>query len=170
MSKRHNQELKFYSEPQELEKSVQRSHRKFKQENKTKMSQKEIRRKKAQERQERKENQPTSPNFKFKILPNESREINGKKLYRILALRDIFDSKGNLIVKAGTKGGWISNFKSLSQFDSCWVHPLGEVMGKARVIGDAQLRNGIITDEVCLRSSVCINSGEILTGKKSIHY
>lgn len=58
---------------------------------------------------------------KYKILKDQYIEVCGKKLYRILALKD-FD-----YIKAGDTGGYIENESNLSQYDN------------ARVSGDAQV-------------------------------
>lgn len=53
----------------------------------------------------------------------------GKKLYRIVALKDI-ERYG---VKAGDLGGWIEKEENLSQSGDCWVGGNAKVYGNAVV-------------------------------------
>lgn len=62
---------------------------------------------------------------KYKILKDQYIEAYGKKLYRILALKDLNG------VKSGDIGGYIEKESNLSQSDDAWV------CGNARVYDNA---------------------------------
>ncbi|CAB4144433.1 hypothetical protein UFOVP455_42 [uncultured Caudovirales phage] len=68
--------------------------------------------------------------MKYK-LTDETIEHNGRRLYRIQALKDF----GN--VKAGELGGYVESEKNLSQEGNCWVSHTAKVFGNARVYDDA---------------------------------
>ena len=58
----------------------------------------------------------------------------GRRLYRIKALRDIPKHK----VKAGEYGGWVENPNNLSQWDECWIKSTALVYGEeTEIAGDA---------------------------------
>ena len=52
---------------------------------------------------------------KYEILKNDSIEHEGRKLYRIRALRDFGD------VKAGEEGGYVENKFNLSDLHNCFI-------------------------------------------------
>ena len=66
-------------------------------------------------------------------LTDESIIIDGRKMYRIEALKD-FDW-----VKKGDKGGFIESENNLSQEYNCWVYGDAKVYGDAVVCGDAMV-------------------------------
>ena len=72
----------------------------------------------------------------------ETKDICGKKLYRIRALRDF---KG---VKAGDLGGFIEKEENLSHEGNCWVYnnamgyDYAEIHGNAEIYGCAEIYNG----------------------------
>jgi hypothetical protein len=66
-------------------------------------------------------------------LTSESKNVHGRTLYRIRALKDF----GN--VKQGDLGGWIEKESNLSQDGDCWVSDNARVSGKARVYGNAEV-------------------------------
>ena len=77
---------------------------------------------------------------------NETRQILGRTLHRIVALRDF----GN--VKAGDKGGWIEKESNLSHEGNCWVYDDAEVYEDARVYDDAILLSKAAVSD---KASVC---------------
>ena len=98
---------------------------------------------------------------KYKFLEPDAIFINGRPLFRIQAMKDIRDEKGNVIVKSGDFGGYISEERNLSQKGSCWVHRNSKVFGDARVQDNAQIKgeseisenaaafgNSVITDTI----------------------
>ena len=66
-------------------------------------------------------------------LTNECIIIDGRKLYRIEALKDFSD------IEKGDKGGFIEREDNLSQLDDCWVADNAKVYGNAKVHGDAKV-------------------------------
>ena len=64
-------------------------------------------------------------------LTDETKEVFGKTLHRIRALKAFGD------VEARELGGWIEREESLSQEGLCWVSDDGCVSGNGRVYGDA---------------------------------
>ena len=74
-------------------------------------------------------------------LTNETKEVFGKTLHRIRALKAFGD------VEAGELGGWIEREENLSQEGLCWVSDDGCVFGDARVSGDGWVcDNGRVCD------------------------
>ena len=69
--------------------------------------------------------------MKYEILKDEYIEFDGRKLYRIKAL------KGFRSVKKGSVGGYIESEQNLSQEGDAWVSGYAWVYGDARVYGDA---------------------------------
>jgi UDP-3-O-[3-hydroxymyristoyl] glucosamine N-acyltransferase len=70
--------------------------------------------------------------MKYK-LTDETIKHNGRRLYRIQALKDF----GN--VKANDLGGWIQSKTNLSQNGNCWVYDEARIFGNARVFGNAKV-------------------------------
>ena len=68
---------------------------------------------------------------KYKL--GESKDFNGIKLFRIIALKDFSN------VRKGDAGGWIESEENLPQNGNCWVSGDVWVSGDARVFGDAQI-------------------------------
>ena len=69
---------------------------------------------------------------KYELTENV-KEVYGRKLFQIRALKDFSD------VKAGDLGGWIEKEENLSQEGNCWVYGDARVCGDARVYGDARV-------------------------------
>ena len=76
--------------------------------------------------------------MKYKIT-KEKKEVYGRTLYQIEAIKDFGD------VEKGEKGGWIEKEKNLSQegnawvFGNAWVYGNARVYDNARVYGDAEV-------------------------------
>ena len=64
-------------------------------------------------------------------LTDEKKQIAGRTLFRIRALRDFYD------VKAGDLGGWIESENNLSYSGDAWVSGDARVSDDAVVSGDA---------------------------------
>ena len=69
--------------------------------------------------------------FKYELLEHNSIEHEGRKLYRIRALRDFGD------VKAGEEGGHVENKFNLSDLHNCWIYYNAKVYSDALVHGNA---------------------------------
>lgn len=88
-------------------------------------------------------------------VTGETREIGGKTLSRIIALRDFAN------VRTGEFGGYVESATNLSQFGNCWVYDEAAVMDRAFVCDDAQVRGeAIIRDSafVCDKAKVLDNA------------
>ena len=68
---------------------------------------------------------------KYKL--GESKDFNGKTLYRVVALIS-FGS-----VSAGDVGGWIEKESNLSHYNNAWVSDNAQVSGDAWVVDNAQV-------------------------------
>lgn len=74
-------------------------------------------------------------------LTSETRELKGKILHRIRALKDFAD------VKKGDLGGFIESENNLSQDGTSWVYDNSAVLGNAKVSGGAVVcGNSILED------------------------
>ena len=75
-------------------------------------------------------------NIKYEMLAHDTQEVDGKKLYRIRALRDISTD-----VLAGDMGGYIESEQNLATEGRCWIYDQAHARDQARVFDDAQLRD-----------------------------
>ena len=80
-------------------------------------------------------------------LTDETKEFDGKTLYRIRALIDFG------FVKAGDFGGWIEKEENLSQEGRCWAYDNACIYGNARVFDDA-----CVCDNAKVFGNACISS------------
>ena len=69
--------------------------------------------------------------MKYEILKDEFIEFDGRKLYRIRALKDFHN------VKKGKVGGYIASERNLSHEGEAWVYGNARVSGDARISDDA---------------------------------
>lgn len=74
---------------------------------------------------------------KYRIV-DDTMYVDGFKVYRIQALRDIGD------VLAGEFGGYVASGNSLSQEGEAWVYADSVVMGNAQVTHNAKIKDGSI--------------------------
>ena len=92
---------------------------------------------------------------KYELLKDDTKEISGRTLYRIKALRDFGD------VTKGDLGGYIESENNLSHYDNAEVYGNAWVFGNARVCGDAEVYgNADVFDNarVCGDARVCGNA------------
>ena len=78
---------------------------------------------------------------KYELLKDDFIEIDGRKLYRIRALRGFGD------VRKGELGGYIEREENLSHADKAWVCGNARVFGDARVCGDAQVYGDAVVSD-----------------------
>jgi hypothetical protein len=84
---------------------------------------------------------------KYTLLPDDTKVVEGRTLYRIKALREVCSG-----VPKGTLGGYIESLANLSQYGDAWVYGTALVYENAEVYGDAQVyRNAV----VCGNAQVC---------------
>lgn len=101
-------------------------------------------------------------------LTNETKEINGCTLHRIVALRDF----GN--VKKGYLGGFIEKESNLSHANTCWIYDDGIVCGESRLCEGSEVHDNAV---VCGTSTIWENSRifenayvcDSLIGRSKIH-
>ena len=89
-------------------------------------------------------NKYKSSDVRYTLLPSDTIQHNGKTLYRIQALEDIYNLETRKIdIKKGTLGGYIESRKNLEEDrdSGAWVHDEGKVSGKARIIEGARIRD-----------------------------
>lgn len=95
-------------------------------------------------------------NTKYRLISEDYKEIFGKKLYRIEALKDFSD------VKAGSLGGYIESEDNLSHDGNAWVYDNARVYGNARVYDNASwLTVGLIGSRDDFMTFVATADGEI---------
>lgn len=79
-------------------------------------------------------------NKKYMIIPSDSQLINGIKVYRIKALRDIYPTRNDCDkIRKGSLGGYIQSEKNLDQLGECWIHNGSFVMHQSIVKDNAQV-------------------------------
>lgn len=79
-------------------------------------------------------NKNNAENEKY-VLSNVEKEVDGKTVRRIIALKAIPD-KG---IKIGAVGGYVSSYRNLSQLDDCWIADDAVVMDDASVTMNAHV-------------------------------
>lgn len=100
-------------------------------------------------------------NTKYRLISEDYKEIGGKKLYRIEALKDFGD------VKAGSLGGYIESEDNLSRDGNAWVGGNAWVSdnswvdGNARVSGNARVNSYARIGE---NAVVCNNESWLIVG------
>ena len=104
---------------------------------------------------------PVQPKY---ILTNETINVNGHKLHRIEAIRDI----PQIGVCAGDKGGFIESNRNLPDKGNCWVFDNAMIYGNARLEDDATLRNKskMYGDAVMSGNSAAYDTAEIYESAK----
>ena len=90
-------------------------------------------------------------NTKYRLISEDYKEICGKKLYRIEALKDFSD------VKAGDLGGYIESEDNLSHDGNAWVYDNACVRDNAWVYDNACVRdNAWVYDNACVRDNAWV--------------
>lgn len=72
-------------------------------------------------------------------LTNETKQVYGKTVYRIRALKDFNTVWSN--VNKGDLGGFVESTENLDQSGYCWIHDNAVVLDNAKVISNATLRD-----------------------------
>lgn len=104
-------------------------------------------------------------NTKYRLISEDYKEIFGKKLYRIEALKDFSD------VKAGSLGGYIESEDNLSHDGNAWVYDNAMVYGNAIIrdnarIGDKAMTwdNAVICDNGCVGGNAWVSDNARVGG------
>ena len=101
--------------------------------------------------------------MKYKILKDEFIEFDGRKLYRIKALKDFHN------VKEGEFGGYIESEKNLSQEGNAWVYGNAWVSGDARVYGDAWVYGNVrVSDDACVSGNARVYGNARVSGNACV--
>ena len=97
-------------------------------------------------------------------LTDETKEVLGRTLHRIVAVR----SFGN--VKAGDKGGWIEKESNLCHCDNCWVGDHAMVFGNAQLCGNAQVYgNAQVFGDAKVFGDAQVFESAIVSGKANVY-
>lgn len=80
---------------------------------------------------------------KFELLTTDTKDLFGRKLFRIRALRDFGD------VKAGELGGYVEKEGNLSHDGNAWVYNDANIYGNAEIYGDAEISGN--ADYLCFK-------------------
>lgn len=95
------------------------------------------------------DNLTSKKNDKYEIIKEDSITYKGRKLYRIKALKDLYN------VRKGQLGGYIESEKNLSIYDDCWVFEDAKaydnafvsdrvrLLDKSEAFGNAYLSNDV---------------------------
>lgn len=120
---------------------------------------------------------------KYEIVEDQSISFNGKKLYRIRALRDITQYmcrfRGVILkdVKKGELGGYVENESNLSHEGKCWIYDDSIVYDKSVIYDNAiVMENSVVSDismvhgeSVILRKSTIDRFSEV-SGKTLVDH
>lgn len=122
---------------------------------------------------------------KYKITKETKVLDNGKKVYRIKALRN-FSTSHSASVSAGEYGGWVENKKNLSQEGNCWIGGnacvtdnaqvtenayvglTANISGNAKVSGSA-LVFGDVSENAIVSDKAQINSQSVIKGNAGVY-
>ena len=103
-------------------------------------------------------------------LTDEWIMFDGKKLYRIEALKDFSN------VKKGDKGGFVESEDNLSQKGNCWIYHTAKVFDNAVICGNALISdNAVVCDNAGIHDSAAVYDDArvygyaVVYGKAGIH-
>lgn len=101
-------------------------------------------------------------------LTSEYVEFDGRKLYRIKALKSFYLC--GLTVKAGALGGYIEKEENLSQEGNAWIHGNAEIGGNAKVKDEAEVYGDAeVCDNAEIRDNAEILGDARIGGKAQIY-
>ena len=101
---------------------------------------------------------------KYELVENDFIIHEGRKLYRIRALREF--SLRYSIIKEGSIGGYVEGYHNLSQEGSCWIFCNAMVYGNAKVVDNAYVGgsgtevygNAVVKDGAMIEAKVYGNA------------
>lgn len=109
------------------------------------------------------------------ILTEETRQVNGKTLYRIKALKNFLN------VQSGELGGFIEDYHNLSQHGTCWVYDEAKVFGDAQVSDNARIEHSavvygqarvsgdsLVSDDCRIKGVTIVSGRAMLCGKTEV--
>jgi hypothetical protein len=112
---------------------------------------------------------------KYKLDKTDLVRIEGRTLYRIVAIREFKypfspEKEKKFTVEIGEKGGYIEQETNLSQEGDAWVFPQGRVYENAQVFGDAIVcRDAEIYGNAKIYGNAQIHKGSRIFGNSKIH-
>lgn len=96
--------------------------------------------------------------IKYTIDKNQAIIFEGRTLYRIKALRNFAD-----VIK-GDYGGYIQNYRNLSQDGTCWIYDDAKVLDKGSVNQSATVyHNAIVRDYAKIERTALIENNAIIS-------
>lgn len=105
---------------------------------------------------------------KYEILNDRYIIINGRKLFRIRALKD-FQTIQGLTVKVGDLGGYIQSEKNLSQEGNCWVANDAKVFDNAYVCDNARVfDNASVCGNAMVYNSAFVSENACVYGNAKV--
>lgn len=88
---------------------------------------------------------------KYVMLKDETKNVLGQTLYRIRAEKD-FNG-----IKKGEKGGYIQQYKNLSQYGDCWVYDDATIFEDAVILENARVsRNAVVSGDAIVRGHATV--------------
>lgn len=115
-------------------------------------------------------NKSNAENEKY-VLSNVEKEVDGKTVRRIVALKAIPD-KG---VKIGTVGGYVSSYRNLSQLGDCWIADDAVVMDDASVTMNALVSgeaivsmNSVIKGDARVEEQASVDGNSVISKRAVI--
>lgn len=100
-------------------------------------------------------------NPKYGFTGNE-KYWEGRLLREIYAKRDIYNYKGELVIKQNGIGGYIERMENLDPFDNSWVHCTCILCDSAKIKGDVVLiADAIVCENAIVEGRVKIFNSEI---------
>ena len=101
--------------------------------------------------------------MKYEILKDEFIEFDGRKLYRIKALKDFSN------VQEGEFGGYIESERNLSHKGNAWVYGDAHVYGNAWVYGDARVYGDAwVYGNACVSGDACVSGNAWVCGNACV--
>ena len=102
--------------------------------------------------------------MKYEILKDEFIEFDGRKLYRIRALKDFHN------VKKGKVGGYIASERNLSHEGEAWVYGNACVSGDARISDDARVYgNACVYGDAWVYGNACVSGDARVSGDACVY-
>ena len=97
-------------------------------------------------------------------LTDKSINFCGKKLYRIVALKDFSN------VKKGDEGGFIESEDNLSQIGDCWIYNNAKVYGHAMIYHNAWVYdNAVVCGDAWIQDNARVFENSIVSGNAKIY-
>ena len=119
---------------------------------------------------EKKQVSESGPKYLRLAEPEMTVEYLGEQyaLYRVVALRDIFDTDNRLVAKKGAYGGLVSSDNNLSQKGRCWLDCRSVAFGKSRVVDDATVINSLVGGEAFVGGSAQVRNNSFIYEKAAV--